>query len=85
MNLDFSEVRNVKVSMIPYLNEFFRDFPELLGDIVTSPAADHFFNRIPGMDAYVRPFFVPTRGTNSSIYIHTRRYGIFIIKRFVFV
>ena len=41
--LDFSEDGNVKVSMIPYLNEILRDFPELLGNISTSPAADHLF------------------------------------------
>jgi len=41
MNLDFSEDGSVKVSMIPYLNEILCDFPELLGDITTSPTADH--------------------------------------------
>ena len=35
MNLDFSEDGNVKVSMIPYLNEILNDFPELLGVIAT--------------------------------------------------
>ena len=43
MNLDFSEDGNVKVSMIPYLNKILHDFPELLGNITTSPAADHLF------------------------------------------
>ena len=44
MNLDFSEDGNVKVSsMIPYLLEILRDFPELLGDTAMSPAADHLF------------------------------------------
>ena len=43
MNLDFSEDGNVKVSMIIYLNEILRDFPELLGDITMSPAANHLF------------------------------------------
>ena len=57
MNLDFSKDRNVNVSMTPYLNEILREFPELLGDIPTSPAADHLFNMTPGMVAYVRPLF----------------------------
>ena len=43
MNLDFSKDGNVKVSMIPYLLEILHDFPELLGNIVISPAADHLF------------------------------------------
>ena len=45
MNLDFSEDGNVKVevSMIPYLNEILCNFPELLVNIATSPAADHLF------------------------------------------
>ena len=43
MNLDFSEDRNMKVLMIPYLNEIIHDFQELLDNIATSPAADHLF------------------------------------------
>ena len=43
MNLDFSEDGNVKVSMIPYLDEILCDFAECLGDITTSPTADHLF------------------------------------------
>ena len=43
INLDFSEDGNMKVSMIPYLLEILRDFPELLGDTAMSPAADHLF------------------------------------------
>ena len=44
-----------------------------------------FINRILGMDAYVRSLFVPAHSINSSVYIRTHCYGMFIIKRFVFV
>ena len=55
MNLDFSEDGNCKVSMIPYLNELLRDFPELLGAIATSPAADHLFKVRPEGEARLLP------------------------------
>ena len=55
MNLDFSEDGNVKVSMIPYLNEILHDFPELLGDIATSSAADHLFKVRPDGEARLLP------------------------------
>ena len=37
--------------MLSYLNEILRDFPELLGDIVTSPAAGHLFKVRPDDEA----------------------------------
>ena len=51
MNLDFSEDGNVKVSMIPYLNEVLHDFSELLGDIAKSLSADHLFQVRPDNEA----------------------------------
>ena len=44
-----------------------------------------FINRILGMDAYVRSLFVPAHSINSSVYVRTQCYGMFIIKRFVLV
>ena len=55
MNLDFSEDVNVKVSMIPYLLEILRDFPELLSNIATSPAADHLFKVHPDEEGQLLP------------------------------
>ena len=46
---------NVKVSMMPYPNKVLRDFPEKLGDIDTSPAADHLFKVRPGNEARLLP------------------------------
>ena len=54
MNLNFSEDGNIKVSMIPYLNEILRDSTELLGDIATSPAAHHLF-KIPRWQSTAAP------------------------------
>ena len=55
MNLDFSEDGNVKVSMIPYLLEILRHFPELLGDTATSPAANHLFKVRSDKEARLLP------------------------------
>jgi hypothetical protein len=41
--------------MIPYLNELLRDFPELIGAIATSPAADHLFKVRPEGEARLLP------------------------------
>ena len=42
-------------------------------------------NRIPGIDAYMRLFFVPAHGANSSVYVRRRRYCMCRIKRSVLV
>ena len=55
MNLDFSEDENVKVSMMPHLNEILHNFPELLGNIATSPAADHLFRVHSDKEAQLLP------------------------------
>jgi hypothetical protein len=43
MDLDYSEKRKVKISMINYLNNVLKEFPEHLGATATSPAAEHLF------------------------------------------
>ena len=43
MDLNFSEDGEVKVLIIKYINSILREFPEYLGEIATSPVADHMF------------------------------------------
>ena len=43
MDLYFLEDGRVKVSVVEYLNNILREFPEHLGDIAKSPAFDHLF------------------------------------------
>ena len=55
MTLDFSKKRSLQVSMIPYLNNILQEFPEKLGDIATSPGADHLFKVRPKEEARILP------------------------------
>ena len=43
VDLDLSIDGKVQVSMIHYLNNILRDFPEHLGTASASPASDHLF------------------------------------------
>ena len=40
---------------MPYLNEILRDFPDLVGDTATSPAAGHLFKVCSDKDARLLP------------------------------
>ena len=48
MNIDFSDKRKIQVSMIPYLINVLKEFPEKLGAADSSPAPDHIFKVRPG-------------------------------------
>ena len=43
MDLDYSELVNVKISMIKYLEKIFASFPEIIKSIRDTPAANHLF------------------------------------------
>jgi hypothetical protein len=43
MDVDYSEKGKVKISMINYISNVLKEFPEHLGATATSPVADHLF------------------------------------------
>ncbi len=43
MDLDFTTSGEVKLSMIPYIKNILRQFPEEIGRSVTTPASNHLF------------------------------------------
>jgi hypothetical protein len=55
MDLDYSEKGKVKISMINYINNVSKEFPEHLGATATSPAADHLFKVHDESEAQLLP------------------------------
>jgi len=55
MDLDYSTPGKLAVSMVPYLNNILREFPEGLGESAATPAADHLFKVHDEQDARPLP------------------------------
>ena len=55
MNVDFSNKGKVQVSMIPYLINVLKEFPEKMGAAALSPAPDHLFKVRPENEVTYRP------------------------------
>ena len=55
IDFDHSTKGEVAVSMIPYLNDLLREFPEQLGTPQATPAADHLFEVREEEDAQLLP------------------------------
>ena len=54
-NLDFNDKVELQVSIMPYLINVQKEFPEELGEAASSPAPDHLFKVSPENEAIYLP------------------------------
>ena len=54
-NLDFNDKVELQVSIMPYLINVQKEFPEELGEAASSPAPDHLFKVSPENEARYLP------------------------------
>lgn len=71
MDLDFSLPREVKISMIPYVNNILKDFPEELGKSVATPAGDHLFQVQEESEARRSGNHIPPHNSATVIFVFT--------------
>ena len=72
MNVNFITPEVVTFNMIPYLNKIFKDFPEMITGVSSSPAADHLFEVWPAHKARILP------KEQARVYHHTTAQLLFL-------
>ena len=53
--MNYSNKGKIQVSMIPYLNNLLKEFPEVLGAPAANTVPDHLFKVIPKVEAILLP------------------------------